>query len=74
MIKFESIHSSGVSLNVLTIIAEYYIPNKPYDPDWVVLPVASFDAYFNSANFNHKWLVKIPRCHFDMRKAELWGL
>ena len=30
------------------------------DSDWVVMPVASFDAYFGSTNFSHKWLVKIP--------------
>ena len=34
--------------------------NKPEDSDWVVLPVASFDACFGSTNFSHKWLVKIP--------------
>jgi len=42
-----------------TLIA-YYRANKPEDSDWVVLPVASFDAYFGSTNFSHKWLVKIP--------------
>ena len=42
-----------------TLIA-YYRANKPEDSDWVVLPVASFDAYFDSTNFSHKWLVKIP--------------
>ena len=42
-----------------TLIA-YYHANKPEDADWVVLPVASFDAYFGSTNFSHKWLAKIP--------------
>ena len=42
-----------------TLIA-YYRANKPEDSDWVVLPVASFDAYFGSTNFSHKWLAKIP--------------
>ena len=42
-----------------TLIA-YYRANKSEDSDWVVLPVASFDAYFGSTNFSHKWLVKIP--------------
>ena len=42
-----------------TLIA-YYRANKPEDSDWVVLPVSSFDAYFGSTNFSHKWLVKIP--------------
>ena len=42
-----------------TLIA-YYRANKPEDSDWVVLPVASFDAYFGSTNFSHKWLAKSP--------------
>ena len=44
---------------IQTLIA-YYRANKPEDSDWVVLPVASFDAFFGSTNFSHKWLVKIP--------------
>ena len=40
---------------VCTLIA-YYAANKPEDSDWVVLPVASFDAYFGTTSFGRKYL------------------
>ena len=49
-----------VPADVIHTLIAYYRANKPEDSDWVVLPVASFDAYFGSTNFSHKWLVKIP--------------
>ena len=49
-----------VPTEVIHTLIAYYRANKPEDSDWVVLPVASFDAYFGSTNFSHKWLVKIP--------------
>ena len=42
-----------------TLIA-YYAANKPEDTDWVVLPVASFDAYFGTTSFGRKYLRLIP--------------
>ena len=42
-----------------TLIA-YYAANHPGDTDWVVLPVASFDAYFSSTTFGRKYLRAIP--------------
>ena len=44
---------------VCTLIA-YYAANKPEDSDWVVLPVASFDAYFGTTSFGRKYLRLIP--------------
>ena len=52
--------SKDVPNEVIHTLIAYYRANKPEDSDWVVLPVASFDAYFGSTNFSHKWLVKIP--------------
>ena len=49
-----------IPTEVIHTLIAYYRANKPEDSDWVVLPVASFDAYFGSTNFSHKWLVKIP--------------
>ena len=43
-----------------TLIA-YYAANRPEDADWVVLPVASFDAYFGSTTFGRKYLRAIPQ-------------
>ena len=34
--------------------------NKPEDSDWVVLPVANFDAYFGTTSFGRKYLRQIP--------------
>ena len=44
---------------VCTLIA-YYAVNKPEDSDWVVLPVASFDAHFGTTSFGRKYLRLIP--------------
>ena len=49
-----------IPTEVIHTLIAYYRANKPEDSEWVVLPVASFDAYFGSTNFSHKWLVKIP--------------
>ncbi|MBD5160792.1 MAG: hypothetical protein HDT14_01980, partial [Oscillibacter sp.] len=42
------------------MLAAYYIANKPEDSDWVVLPVANFDAYFGGTSFSKKYLRAIP--------------
>ena len=49
-----------IPTEVIHTLIAYYRANKPEDSDWVVLPVASFDAFFGSTTFSHKWLVKIP--------------
>ena len=38
----------------------YYLANRQDDCEWVVLPVASFDAYFGDTSFSKKFLPKIP--------------
>lgn len=53
-----------IEKNVLTpsarpaaeLLIKYYIANKPYDSDKVVLPVTNIDAYFGNGNFSKKWL------------------
>ena len=50
----------GVPTEVLRAIIAYYRANKPDDSDWVVLPVANFDAYFGNTSFSRKWLAKMP--------------
>ena len=45
----EQLHSltpKGVPVEIVETLAAYYLANKPEDSDWVVLPVANFDAYF----------------------------
>ena len=41
-------------------LVSYYFANKPEDSDWVVLPVANFDAYFGNTSFGRKYLKMIP--------------
>jgi len=50
----------GVPADVVCMLIAYYKANKPDDSDWVVLPVASFDAYYGNTNFSRKYLSKIP--------------
>ena len=51
----------GVPTTVLPILAQYYIANRREDTDWVVLPVANFNAYFGTTSFEKKWLAAIPK-------------
>lgn len=50
----------SVPTEVLSTLIAYYHANKPDDSDWVVLPVANFDAYFGNTSFSRKWLTKMP--------------
>lgn len=50
----------GVPTEVLKALIAYYRANKPEDSDWVVLPVANFDAYFGNPSFSRKWITKMP--------------
>lgn len=50
----------GCPTEVLETLIAYYAANRPEDADWVVLPVASFDAYFGSTTFGRKYLRAIP--------------
>ena len=45
---------------VIPMLICYYMVNKPEDTDWVVLPVANFDAYFGNTSFGRKYLKMIP--------------
>ncbi len=59
----EQLHTltpKGVPLDMVTTLAAYYLANKPEDSDWVVLPVANFDAYFGTTSFGRKYLKQIP--------------
>ena len=40
------------------LLVKYFLVNKPFDSDKVVLPVTNFDAYFGNGTFSKKWLPK----------------
>lgn len=51
---------NGIPFETVQTLVTYYIANKPEDSDWVVLPVANFDAYFGGTSFSKKYLKAIP--------------
>ena len=45
----------------LETLVKYYYANRQEDTDWVVLPVANFDAYFGSTSFSKKRLTELVK-------------
>ena len=50
----------GLPFEAVRDVVCYCLANKTEDSEWIVLPVASFDCYYNSTNFSKKWLSRIP--------------
>lgn len=59
--KITAMLPKGLPPEVVFTLIAYYAANRPEDTDWVVLPVANFDAYFGNTSFGRKWLQLIPR-------------
>ena len=49
-----------IPYEVVCPLIRYYPDTRKDDCEWVVLPVASFDAYFGDTSFSKKYLPKIP--------------
>ena len=49
-----------IPAKVVCTLIRYYLANRQDDCEWVVLPVANFDAYFGDTSFSKKYLPKIP--------------
>lgn len=47
--------------NALETLIKYYYANRQNDTDWVVLPVANFDAFFGSTSFSKKRLTGLVK-------------
>ena len=47
--------------HALEILIKYYYVNRQEDTDWVVLPLANFDAYFGSTSFSKKRLIELVK-------------
>lgn len=58
----------GLPYETAETVLAYCIANKPDDSDYVVLPVANFDAYFGSTNFSRKWLNMFPDILLEREK------
>ena len=63
--QFRTLTPKGVPLDIVTTLVSYYLANKPEDSDWVVLPVANFDAYFGTTSFGRKYLKQIPETFLE---------
>ena len=59
--QLETTGTTGVPKEVITELIRFYLANKQDDIEWVVLPVANFDAYFGNNNLSKKWLAKISK-------------
>ena len=58
--RLRSLTPKGVPVEMVETLVAYYFANKPEDSDWVVLPVANFDAHFGTTSFGRKYLKQIP--------------
>ena len=58
--QLRALTPKGVPVEMVETMVSYYLANKPEDSDWVVLPVANFDAYFGTTSFGRKYLKQIP--------------
>ena len=81
--RIQKITPKGMPSEVIPTLICYYKVNKPEDSDWVVLPVANFDANFGNTSFGRKYLKIIPQeimersdsgygvCRYRVRKEYL---
>lgn len=58
--KIEAVRPEKLPAEVVQALIAYYNANKPEDSNWVVLPVANFDCWFEDINFGRKYLSQIP--------------
>ena len=58
--QLEATNTNGVLKEVVAELFRYYLASKQDSTEWVVLPVANFDAYFGNNNLSKKWLARIP--------------
>ena len=56
--KVKAALPKGIPSEVVCTLIRYYLANRQDDCEWVVLPVANFDAYFGDASFSKKYLPK----------------
>lgn len=59
--RIQRMTPKGMPPEVISTLLCYYKANKPEDSDWVVLPVANFDAFFGNTSFGRKYLKMIPQ-------------
>ena len=58
--KVKAVLPKEIPAEVVCMLIRYYLANRQDDCEWVVLPVANFDAYFGDTSFSKKYLPKIP--------------
>ena len=60
-IKILEFANAPNTANALETLIKYYYANQQEDTDWVVLPVANFDAFFGSTSFSKKRLTELVK-------------
>lgn len=58
--QLEKADTNGIPKEIITDLIRYYLANKQGDTEWVVLPVANFEAYYGNNNLSKKRLARIP--------------
>ena len=58
--RLRELTPKGVPETVLPTLVQYYLANRQEDTEWVILPVANFDAFFGNNSFSHVWLNDLP--------------
>lgn len=59
--KIADITKTPSTAYALETLVKYYYDNRQDDTDWVVLPVANFDAFFGSTSFSKKRLTELVK-------------
>lgn len=59
--KIADFTNAPSTVYALEILIKYYYTNRQEDTDWVVLPVANFDAFFGSTSFSKKRLTELVK-------------
>ena len=70
--QLRTLTPKSVPVEMVETLAAYYLVNKPEDSNWVVLPVANFDAYFDTTSFGRKYLKQIPATILERSETGFW--
>ena len=67
ILKFTNAPNTAIAIETLI---KYYYANRQEDTDWVVLPVANFDAFFGSTSFSKKRLTELVKSRAIERESK----
>lgn len=59
----------GIPINLLPMLAQYYLAHKEENAEWVILSVSAVDAYYGNNNFSKKWKAALPKDIFESKES-----